>query len=368
MPMRYTFKMKKRKMRDVKVIDLFSGVGGLTHGFVREGFDVVAGYDIDGDCKHGFEANNGAKFFEKDIAAVTPRELKKLFRGARIKVLIGCAPCQPFSTINRTRSMYTPDDDRWKPLKKFLELIIAVKPQLVSMENVKELADEEKYPVFGEFVNRLRENGYKVSYKVVDASRYGVPQSRKRLVLLASRLGEIELIPETHDADNLPTVRDAIGDLPRLVDGKAHRDDPLHRASKLSATNKKRIVATPRDGGSAKSWRRNLLPECYKTKDINTYKASVYGRMRWNTLGPTVTTHCVTLGTGRHGHPTQNRAMSLREAARLQTFPDDYEFVLPDDMSMTKVAKFIGNAVPVKLGQAIAASIRAHLQTITATK
>ncbi len=352
----------------VRIIDLFSGIGGLSHGFLLEGFDVAAGIDIDGDCRYGFETNNKGKFIEKDISRVTARDLNDLFGDASVKVLVGCAPCQPFSTLNRTRRMYKKEDARWKPLRKFLSLILKVKPEIVSMENVKDLVDEEKYPVFGDFVRTLRNNGYHVSYKVVDASKYGVPQTRKRLVLLASRLGEIELIPETHGSDNLPTVRDAIADLPRLDDGKAHRADRFHRASRLSPMNKKRISATPKNGGSAKSWRKELLPDCYKSEAENTYKASVYGRMRWDTPGPTVTTHCITLGTGRYGHPTQNRAISLREAARLQTFPDYYEFVAPDRISMTKVAKFIGNAVPVKLGQAIAQSIRRHLETLTRPK
>jgi DNA (cytosine-5)-methyltransferase 1 len=281
--------------------------------------------------------------------------------------MVGCAPCQPFSTLNRTRSMYKEEDERWKPLKKFLDLILSVKPEIVSMENVKELANEKKYPVFGEFVCRLKQSGYAVSYKVVDASRYGVPQTRKRLVLLASRLGEIDLIPETHDETNLPTVREAIGDLPRIKDGTTHPADTFHRASKLSVANKKRVVATPKNGGSTKSWDKNLLPECYKTEGKNTYKSSVYGRMRWDTPGPTVTTHCITLGTGRHGHPSQDRAMSLREAARLQTFPDDYEFLPPGKFSMTKLARFIGNAVPVRLGQVIAQSIRQHIEAFSAT-
>jgi len=359
---------KKQKMAGVRVIDLFSGIGGLTHGFVLEGFEVVAGIDIDGDCRHGFEKNNGSKFLKKDISRVTARELKELYGDAPVKVLVGCAPCQPFSTLNRTRTMYEKEDEHWKPLRKFLSLVLKVKPDIVSMENVKELADEQKYPVFGEFVRSLKRNGYKVNYKVVDASRYGVPQTRKRLVLLASRLGEISLIPETHGVDNLPTVREAIADLPKLGDGETHSADTFHRASRLSGTNKKRIIATPKNGGSAKSWRKALLPECYKTEDENTYKASVYGRMRWDTPGPTMTTHCITLGTGRYGHPDQDRAISLREAARLQTFPDYYEFVAPDEVSMTKVARFIGNAVPVRLGQAIAISIRNHLRSFSSTK
>jgi DNA (cytosine-5)-methyltransferase 1 len=200
-----------------------------------------------------------------------------------------------------------------------------------------------------------------VSYRTVDVSRYGVPQKRKRLVLLASRLGEISLIPETHDKDNLVTVRDVIGKLRPIRDGQTDPNDPMHKASKLSDLNKRRIIATPKNGGNAKSWSKNLIPECYKKESGQTFMSSVYGRMRWDEPAPTMTTHCVSLGTGRYGHPTQNRAISLREAAIFQSFPNYYEFDEPDKISTTKIAKQIGNAVPVLLGRVIAKSIRQHI-------
>jgi DNA (cytosine-5)-methyltransferase 1 len=349
-------------LSQAKVIDLFSGIGGLSHGFLKEGFDVVAGIDIDETCKYGFEVNNKAKFIHKNITDVTAQELAELYGESPVRILVGCAPCQPFSTLNSGRAMYQENDDRWEPLEKFSKLIVALKPEIVSMENVKDLADTEKYPIFKRFVDVLKKNGYHVSYRVVDASRYGVPQRRKRLVLLGSRLGSITLIPETHDDENMVTVRQTIGDLPRLKDGMTHETDPLHKSSKLNEINKKRIRATPRNGGGPKDWKRSLLPDCYKGE--NTYKASVYGRMRWDEPSPTITTNCTTLGTGRYGHPTQNRAISLREAARLQTFPDYYRFDPSKEVSITKLAKFIGNAVPVQLGKIIARSIKYHLKGV----
>jgi DNA (cytosine-5)-methyltransferase 1 len=148
-----------------------------------------------------------------------------------------------------------------------------------------------------------------------------------------------------------------------LRDGEIDPSDPLHRASKLSDQNKRRIVATPKNGGGAKNWPPALLPKCYKRKSGHSFMATVYGRMRWNQPSPTMTTHCVTLGTGRFGHPTQNRAISLREAARFQSFPDYYEFEDPQKIRTTHVAKQIGNAVPVLLGRAIAKSIRTHINS-----
>lgn len=359
--------MKSMIMSDYKVIDLFSGVGGLTHGFVLEGFDVVAGVDIDESCRYAFEQNNDATFISKDIAQVKPEELERLYGRTSGKILIGCAPCTPFSTLNLERAVYQKSDEKWMSLDSFLRLITKVNPEIVSMENVAELANGKKFPVFTRFVSTLKKNGYHVFYKVVDASKYGVPQRRKRLVLLASRLGAISLIPETH-ADTLVTVRKTIGDLPPLRAGQTNGSDDLHRASKLSELNRKRIMATPKDGGSAKHWDRKLLPKCFKKEKGKSYKATVYGRMKWDEPAPTMTTHCHTLGTGRFGHPSQNRAISLREAARFQTFPDNYRFQESGSLNISRTARHIGNAVPVRLGRAIAKSIKTHLAAHRETK
>jgi DNA (cytosine-5)-methyltransferase 1 len=344
----------------IKVVDVFSGIGGLSHGFFLEGFQVVAGIDIDETCKYGFEENNHSKFIPKDVARVTPRELKALYENSFPKVLIGCAPCTPFSTLNLNRALYSKSDEKWRSLDSFLRLVRKVRPEIVSMENVAELANGEKFPIFKRFVKTLERNGYRVSYKVVDSSKYGVPQRRKRLVLLASLLGPISLVSETHP--NRPvTVRETIGDLPPIREGQTSKSDIMHRASKLSDLNKKRIIATPKDGGSATSWNRELLPKCYLKEKGQSYRSSVYGRMKWDEPSPTMTTHCHTLGTGRFGHPTQNRAISLREAARFQTFPDYYQFQDAGKLNVSTVAQHIGNAVPVRLGQIIAMSIKAHV-------
>lgn len=349
-----------QQVTNIQVIDLFSGIGGLTHGFVLEGFDVVAGIDIDESCRYGFEKNNNSTFIQKDIAEVSPEEIKRLYSKGSLKVLVGCAPCQPFSTLNLNRAVYKKSDAKWAALDSFLKLIEKVRPEIVSMENVAELANGKKFPIFERFVRTLKKEGYNVSYRVVDASKYGVPQKRKRLVLLASRLGPITLISETHSNSPI-TVRDVIKNLPPIQDGQISKTDPLHRASKLSNLNSKRIAATPKNGGSSKDWRKELLPNCFKKEGGKSYSSSVYGRMRWDEPAPTMTTHCNNLGTGRFGHPTQNRAISLREAARFQSFPDYYKFQEPGKMNVSRIAQYIGNAVPVRLGQIIAISIKKHL-------
>lgn len=347
-------------MKKVKVVDLFCGIGGLSHGLVQEGFQVVAGVDNDPSCKYAFEANNSASFINRDIARFTARELNALYGDAGVRILVGCAPCPPYSFLTRRGLSDGKGRQRDYPMKRFMNLIRRVQPDIVSMENVPDLSNVQKYPVFGKFLRMLKNNDYHVSYKTVDASRYGVPQRRRRLVLLASKLGEISLIPETHDDERLVTVRQAIGSLPPIQDGATHHRDPLHRASKLSTINKRRILATPKDGGSAKDWPRELIPDCYKRKTGKSFMATVYGRMRWDDVAPTMTTNCATLGTGRFGHPSQNRAISLREAAIFQTFPSSYDFGPLG--SIQDFTRHLGNAVPVSLARAIGQSIRKHIE------
>jgi DNA (cytosine-5)-methyltransferase 1 len=345
----------------IKVIDLFCGIGGLTHGLLKEGLDVIAGIDNDETCQFGYEYNNRSVFVGKDIAKVTAKEINDLFGYEKgiVRVLAGCAPCQPFSKLN----LKEVTKKQLQPLEKFAQLITETKPDIVSMENVSGLADVKKYPIFQNFINTLEKNKYKYKYEVVDVSEYGVPQKRRRLVLLASRFGEIELIKKTH-TDKKVTVRDVIKNLEPIKDGEVSKNDPLHRARKLASINLQRIKATSHDGGSSKDWSDELVLDCHKKASGKTYRSTVYGRMKWDEPAPTMTTQCVGLGNGRYGHPVQNRAISLREAAIFQTFPKSYKFV-PDaePVAINKIAKFIGNAVPVKLGSVIGKSIKNHLQT-----
>jgi DNA (cytosine-5)-methyltransferase 1 len=346
--------------KKLKVIDLFCGIGGLSHGLIKEGLNVVAGIDNDDSCKFGYEYNNRAKFIHKDILQITARNIDRLFgkKEKTIRVLTGCAPCQPFSKLNLKRIT----KKQLEPLEKFAQLIHETKPDIVSMENVSGLADMKKYPIFKTFGDTLKKNGYKYKYEIVDVSEYGVPQKRKRLVLLASRFGEIELIKRTHRNKKV-TVRDVIRHLEPLKAGEISKNDPLHRTRKLSPMNLKRIKATPHDGGNSDSWSENLILNCHKKESGKTYSSTVYGRMRWDEPAPTMTTQCVGLGNGRFGHPEQDRAISLREAAIFQTFPSGYKFLASDKQIITAhVAKFIGNAVPVKLGAVIGKSIKKHVK------
>ncbi|MGI4787348.1 MAG: DNA cytosine methyltransferase [Janthinobacterium lividum] len=340
--------------RSVSIVDLFCGVGGLTHGLVREKFNVVAGVDIDASCRYGYERNNpGAKFHELSISTLTGKQLSALYPIGDTKILVGCAPCQPFSP-------YTNGSDwerKWKLLYKFAALIRHSKPDIVSMENVPELS---KHGVFDFFVSSLMKENYDVWYGNVNCVLYGVPQTRVRLVLLASKLGPIKLVPETHTFETRLTVRKTIEGLERLEAGQSSKSDPLHRASALSPLNQRRIATTPA-GGSWKDWPEELRLKCHKKESGKSY-GSVYGRMPWDEPAPTMTTQCNGLGNGRFGHPDQHRAISLREAALFQTFPPEYEFFDPNDkISLGSLSRHIGNAVPVRLGEIIAQSIRQHL-------
>nr|HPN19556.1 DNA (cytosine-5-)-methyltransferase [Chitinophagales bacterium] len=193
---------------NIKVIDLFCGIGGLSHGFVNEGFQVVAGIDIDETCKFAFEANNNSKFISKSIADVSSLEIKNLYKDSNLKILVGCAPCQPFSSY--TFKDKDKESNKWKLLYEFARIINETKPDIVSMENVAQLLNFKKAPVFEDFLNDLKKQGYFVHYEIVNCPDYGIPQNRKRLVLLASKLGEIKLIPKSHTKDNFVTVKDII--------------------------------------------------------------------------------------------------------------------------------------------------------------
>ena len=343
----------------VKAVDLFCGAGGLTHGLLNAGIEVVAGYDIAESCRFSYEHNNNAKFINQSVTELTAEEIIKHFDGAEYSLLAGCAPCQPFSTYSRTTAR-AEKDHRWDLLSSFGRLIKEVLPDFVTMENVPGLLDQQ---VFKDFVNLLAERDYHVDYRVVYCPDYGMAQTRKRLVLVASHLGQIHLMPPTHQPENYLTVADVIGDLPAIAAGETHPEDPLHRASILSPLNLTRIRAsTP--GGSWLDWPEELRATCH-TKESGKTFPSVYGRMKWNDLSPTITTQCNGYGNGRFGHPDQDRAISLREAAMLQSFPLNYHFFPQSEKhTISALAKMIGNAVPVKLGYVVGLSTIAHIDKI----
>ena len=344
-------------MSRVSCVDLFCGAGGLTHGFVLEGLNVVAGIDLDPACRFPYESNNQARFIQRNVNDVTAGELEALFSDSEISVLAGCAPCQPFSTYAQR---YEGDgkDGKWGLLYEFARLADDTKPDIITMENVPSVA---KHVVFEDFVKTLKLIGYNVWFDVVDSSQYGVPQTRRRMVLLASRHGEISMIKPTHA--KAKTVRQAIGRLRAQNAGEAAPKDKLHVSSALSEKNLQRIKAsTP--GGTWRDWPEHLVADCHRAESGKTYPG-VYGRMEWDKPAPTMTTQCFGFGNGRFGHPEQDRAITIREAAIIQSFPRDYAFIPNSgEVNFKVLGRLIGNAVPVELGRAIARSINSHLATI----
>ena len=349
--------------KSISAVDLFCGVGGLTYGLQQAGIKVNAGIDIDETCKYAYEKNNETQFIRKDVSTVTSEYLVSLYPENNIKLLVGCPPCQPFSSHTR-KNKNRKSDEKWGLLANMQQLIEEVKPEIVSVENVPPI---RKQKVFINFVDKLQELGYHVYKEVVNCVDFGVPQARRRLVLIASIFGEIHLLAKTHHdlSDNSPpiTVRKIIAELENITHGQVSEKDPLHRASKLGEINQKRIKhSTP--GGTWLDWDSDLRAECHKKPSGKTYK-SVYARMEWDKPAPTITTQFYNFGTGRFGHPEQHRALSLREGALLQTFPENYDFIDPElPASFTRLGVHIGNAVPVQLATVIGLSIQKHLENV----
>lgn len=340
-------------------IDIFCGIGGLSYGLKKAGISVVAGVDLDESCQYAYEQNVQAEFILKDVSKVRGEKIKKKYWSGDdlVKILAGCAPCQPFSThSNKVKGKAR--TKKWRLIREFERLVRETNPDVITMENVPNLANQK---IFKDFVAFLEQNGYFVSYSNVYCPNYGIPQKRRRLVLLASKHGKISLIPPTHSEEDYITLRQAIGHLPPVEAGEVCESDPLHRTTKLSEINLRRIKAS-KPNGTWLDWSEDLRLACHQKKTGKTYKA-VYGRMSWDEPSSTITTQFYNYGTGRFGHPTQNRALTIREAAILQTFPEDYKIYKSEkDIFITRLGIYIGNAVPVQLGVVLGKSILKHLE------
>jgi len=343
----------------ITAIDLFCGIGGLSYGLKKAGITVVAGIDLDKSCKFSYEANIGCKFIAKDVSEVEGEVLLQEYwnNDNQTKILVGCAPCQPFST-HTLKNKKKEKGKKWFLLNDFIRLIEETSADIISMENVPNLQNKD---IFKDFVTCLKEKSYYVSYSNVYCPNYGIPQKRRRLVLFASKYGKIDLISPTHSPENYVSTRKAIGHLPPVKAGEVCKSDPLHRTTNLSELNLERIRAS-KPNGTWLDWDDNIRLDCHKKESGQSYR-SVYGRMSWEEPSPTITTQFYNYGTGRFGHPVQNRALSIREAAILQTFPQDYKFYKDQkDIFLTKMGTHIGNAVPVDLGYVIGQSINKHLE------
>lgn len=346
---------KSLNQLNAQVFDMFCSIGGLTYGLQKAGITVNAGLDIDGSCRYAYEKNCEATFIEADIKELSFSDISTYFNDAEYRILVGCAPCQPFSSHTAKIKSRQPDS-KWNLIDEFLRIILEGQPEIISMENVPQLMDKS---IYHKFKHELTDAGYKIADGVISCADFGVPQKRCRLVMLGSLLGKIDM--PRPEAEEPKTVRQVIGHLCPLEHGQSSETDPLHVCSRLEPINLKRIQAS-KPGGSWRDWPTELLPDCYK-KDSGLSYGSVYGRMQWDKPAPTLTTQFYRYGTGRYGHPEQDRALSLREGAILQTFPEQYQFVASGERAaFTKIGRQIGNAVPPSLASAIGKAITDHLE------
>lgn len=342
----------------IKAFDFFCGAGGLTRGFLDAGIDVVAGFDSDKNCCTTYEHNNpGTKFIHTDIRKVDVESLKKLAKRKTFKNILfaGCAPCQPFSQQRKGK--------KWRQdatlLREFGRLVEAALPGQILVENVPGITKVKGSSTFRRFLKMLTRNGYEYAYDVLDAKKYGVPQKRRRLVLIATRGIKASLPEPKYGTSDRPfnTVRQAISHFSAIKAGEEDVDIPNHVAAEITSLNLERIQNTPHDGGDRLSWPDDLWLECHKGKYEG--HTDVYGRMKWDEPAPTLTGRCHSISNGRYGHPSQDRAISLREAAALQTFSDDYKFF----GYRTCIALQVGNAVPVRLAKELGKHIL-HIRNV----
>ncbi|MCH1990024.1 DNA cytosine methyltransferase [Achromobacter xylosoxidans] len=340
-------------MHNIEAIDLFCGAGGLTYGLQKQKIRVLAGIDIDPACKYPYERNNATRFILEDVKDIESEDLAAMFSDGAVRLLAGCAPCQPFSSMRRGAD--TSQDQKWGLLEHFSRLVEDIRPELVTMENVPRVVNHGPFIAFRD---KLVELGYHVDFRVVQCADFGLPQFRRRCVLMASKLGSITVPSGT---GKKKSALAAIEGLPALKHGESSKADPLHRSRSLTSINAKR-AKTAKAGGSWADWPEDLRLECHKRETGASFK-SVYGRMQADKPAPTITTQFFNIGTGRFIHPNQDRGISLREGAILQSFPKKYRFAKNDsEISFAVTGRLIGNAVPPLLGQFIGKSFLSHVK------
>jgi len=336
------------------VIDFFCSCGGTSAGLRDAGMEIIAGIDIDSVALKTFERNfPEASVINEDIRNLDPYDIQsRLFGLDGPVVFSACAPCQPFSNQNKNRDK---SDDRKSLLTELHDFIDACEPDYIVLENVPGMQSVKEGP-FTKFTDFLKERDYHFDFSIKDAKKYGVPQTRRRLVLIASLHNEISLPPETHGtSDSLidyATVRDTIQRYHPLQAGQKSRNIPNHQVAKLTPINLERLRNTP-EGGDRRNWPDSLILDCHKDYSGHT---DTYGRLMYDQHAVTLTTKCSSISNGRYGHPTQNRAISVREAAALQTFDDDFVF----EGTLTQTAKQVGNAVPVLFAQVLGEQLIRH--------
>jgi DNA (cytosine-5)-methyltransferase 1 len=343
-------------MTSLKAVDFFCSGGGMSSGMQNAGVQILAGIDYDINCKETYEANiKGAEFIHANVFTLKETELKKklgLKRNDKNLILIGCSPCQFWSIINTDKEKSKESKNLLIEFRRFVEYF---NPGYVVVENVPGVLRKKEESGLEDFITWLRRK-YKVHFDVHNVSDYGVAQNRKRFTLIANRVTKSEIEPLPFKGDKL-TVYDVIGEhngFPKVNAGNKDNTCFMHTVAGLQQINLDRLNLTDKDGGDRMSYVNDekLAPVCHKD-DIINFK-DTYGRMWWHRQSPTITTKFFSISNGRFAHPEENRAISLREGAVLQSFPKDYIF---KTTSIGNTARMIGNAVPPKYAQSIGAAI-----------
>ena len=338
-----------KKTYNFNAIDLFSGCGGLSEGMVQAGFNSKVAIELDKYAVLAYRMNHPkGTVIEQDIRNVSTGEIIKELNGEPLHLLAGCPPCQGFSSVRRLNRRQNVRDERNDLILEYLRLVKELRPLTIMMENVPGLIN---YDLFKDVVKELDKLGYHPKVEIVNIKDYGVPQNRKRLIMVGSLLGEIDIAEGTREK---VTVKDAIGKLEPIQETK----DPLH---KITANHTpevmERIRLTPKDGGSWKDLPEQYTLECHKKENVGFN--DIYGRLRWNDYSATITGGCLNPSKGRFLHPEEDRVITAREAALLQSFPRRYKF--PVNIPKASLALLIGNALPPRFSYIQSMNIKGHL-------
>ena len=331
-------------------IDLFSGCGGLSEGLRQAGFETKVAVEIEPKAVLAFKMNHKKTFvFQKDIRKITAEEIKEHLNGEPLHLLAGCPPCQGFSSVRRLNRPQSVEDERNNLVLEYLRLVKELKPLTIMMENVPAL---ENYDKFQYVIEELKRIGYNPQVKILNVKDYEVPQSRKRLVMVGSILGNLEIAKPIHKK---VTVRDAI----EQMESEETTTDAVHKIyPKHTARIMQRIKLTPKNGGSRKDLPADYILNCHKKENVGFN--DIYGRLRWDDYSTTITGGCLNPSKGRFLHPEKDRCITAREAALLQSFPKDYKF--PTDIPSTAIALLIGNALPPKFSYYQSLNIYNHIK------
>lgn len=332
-------------------VDVFAGCGGCTVGLKRAGFRVAGAVELNGEAASVYGANHpDVRLWERAVERLSVAEILRdleIERG-ELDLLAGCPPCQGFSAVRTLNGAREIPDERNDLIFEFQRLVRGLKPKAVMLENVPGLATDSRMQ---KFQASLEGMGFHTTCSVLNAAEYGVPQRRRRLILLAGRFGPIRL---ARRARVRPTVRDAIGHLPP----PGETGDPLHDLPERRSERVGLLIRLiPKDGGSRTDLPEEFQLPCHQRCD--GFK-DIFGRMAWGKVAPTLTTGCFNPSRGRFLHPEADRAITMREAAMLQTFPRRYKF--PAELGKTALSTLIGNALPPEFVRRHALMVRRYLE------